>query len=104
MAITKGADRQLYRSFLRKGNIFRLQDRIDEARTHYYEAQLVAKKINNARLEAIIIGNLGNLHLDQGEYLESIKNIIKQKRFLLLKVIRMVKLECLMLLEQLTSE
>ena len=80
LAITKGADRQLYRSFLRKGNIFRLQDRIDEARTHYYEAQLVAKKINNARLEAIIIGNLGNLHLHQGEYLESIKKYNKAKK------------------------
>ncbi len=80
LAITKGADRQLYRSFLRKGNIFRKQDRIDEARTHYYEAQLVAKKINNARLEAIIIGNLGNLHLDQGEYLESIKKYNKAKK------------------------
>ena len=80
LAITKGADRQLYRSFLKKGNIFRIQDRIDEARTHYYEAQLVAKKINNARLEAIIIGNLGNLHLDQGEYLESIKKYNKAKK------------------------
>ena len=80
LAIKKGADRQLYRSFLRKGNIFRLQDRIEEARTHYYEAQLIAKKINNARLEAIIIGNLGNLHLHQGEYLESIKKYNKAKK------------------------
>ena len=80
LAITKGADRQLYRSFLRKGNIFRLQDRIEEARTHYYEAQLIAKKINNARLEAIIIGNLGNLYLDQAEYLECIKNYNKAKK------------------------
>ena len=80
LAITKGADRQLYRSFLRKGNIFRLQDRIEEARTHYYEAQLVAKKINNARLEAIIIGNLGNLYLDQSEYFEAIKKYNKAKK------------------------
>ena len=73
LAISKGADRQVYRSAVRKGNILRLQDRIEEARKHYYEALIIAKKMNNARLEAIIIGNFGNLHLDQGEYFESIK-------------------------------
>ncbi|MDC1024679.1 tetratricopeptide repeat protein [Flavobacteriales bacterium] len=80
LAISKGADRQVYRSAIRKGNILRLQDRIDEARTHYYEALVIAKKINNARLEAIIIGNFGNLHLDQGEYFESIKKYNKAKK------------------------
>ena len=80
LAISKGADRQVYRSAIRKGNILRLQDRIDEARTHYYEALVIAKKINNARLEAIIIGNFGNLHLDQGEYFESIKRYIEAKK------------------------
>ena len=34
LAISKGADRQVYRSAVRKGNILRHQDRIDEARTH----------------------------------------------------------------------
>ena len=80
LAISKGADWQVYRSAVRKGNILRLQDRIDEARTHYYEALVIAKKINNARLEAIIIGNFGNLHLDQGEYFESIKRYIEAKK------------------------
>ena len=68
LAISKGADRQVYRAAVRKGNILRHQDLIEEARTHYYEALIVAKEMNNARLEAIIIGNFGNLHLDQGEY------------------------------------
>ena len=68
LAISKGADRQVYRSAVRKGNILRHQDLIEEARTHYYEALIVAKEMNNARLKAIIIGNFGNLHLDQGEY------------------------------------
>ena len=80
LAISKGADRQVYRSAVRKGNILRLQDRIEEARTHYYEALIIAKKMNNARLEAIIIGNFGNLHLDQGEYFESIKDYNKAKK------------------------
>ena len=80
LAISKGADRKVYRSAVRKGNILRLQDRIEEARTHYYEALIIAKKMNNARLEAIIIGNFGNLHLDQGEYFESIKDYNKAKK------------------------
>ena len=80
LAISKGADRQVYRSAVRKGNILRLQDLIEEARTHYYEALIVAKEMNNARLEAIIIGNFGNLHLDQGEYFESIKRYNDAKK------------------------
>ena len=80
LAISKGADRQVYRSAVRKGNILRLQDRIEEARTHYYEALIIAKKMNNARLEAIIIGNFGNLYLDQGEYFESIKRYNDAKK------------------------
>lgn len=80
LAISKGADRQVYRSAVRKGNILRHQDRIEEARTHYYEALIIAKKMNNARLEAIIIGNFGNLHLDQGEYFESIKRYNEAKK------------------------
>ena len=79
LAISKGADRQVYRAAVRKGNILRLQDLIEEARTHYYEALIVAKEMNNARLEAIIIGNFGNLHLDQGEYFESIKRYNEAK-------------------------
>ncbi|MDA7596298.1 tetratricopeptide repeat protein [Flavobacteriales bacterium] len=79
LAISKGADRQVYRAAVRKGNILRHQDLIEEARTHYYEALIVAKEMNNARLEAIIIGNFGNLHLDQGEYFESIKRYNEAK-------------------------
>ena len=79
LAISKGADRQVYRASVRKGNILRHQDLIEEARTHYYEALIVAKEMNNARLEAIIIGNFGNLHLDQGEYFESIKRYNEAK-------------------------
>ena len=80
LAISKGADRQVYRSAVRKGNILRHQDRIDEARTHYDEALIISQKINNSRLEAIIIGNFGNLHLDKGEYFESIKKYNKAKK------------------------
>ena len=80
LAKSKGADRQVYRAAVRKGNILRYQDLIEEARTHYYEALIVAKEMNNARLEAIIIGNFGNLHLDQGEYFESIKRYNEAKK------------------------
>ena len=80
LAISKGADRQVYRSTVRIGNIFRLQNRIEEARIHYDEALIIAKEMNNARLEAVIIGNFGNLHLDQGEYFESIKYYNKAKK------------------------
>lgn len=80
LAISKGADRQVYRSANKKGNILRLQNQTDKARTHYNEALIIAKKINNARLEAIIIGNFANLHLDKGEYFESIKNYNKAKK------------------------
>ena len=80
LAISIGADRQVYRAAVRKGNILRHQDLIEEARTHYYEALIVAKEMNNARLEAIIIGNFGNLHLDQGEYFESIKRYNEAKK------------------------
>ena len=80
LAISKGADRQVYRSAVRKGNILRLQNRIEEARIYYDEALVIAKKMNNARLEAIIIGNFANLHLDKGEYFEAIKKYNKAKK------------------------
>lgn len=80
LAILKGADRQVYRSTVRMGNIFRLQNRIEGARTYYDEALVIAKKMNNARLEAIIIGNFANLHLDKGEYFEAIKKYNKAKK------------------------
>jgi tetratricopeptide (TPR) repeat protein len=80
LAILKGADRQVYRSTVRIGNIFRLQNRIEEARAYYDEALVIAKKMNNARLEAIIIGNFANLHLDKGEYFEAIKKYNKAKK------------------------
>ena len=80
LAISKGADRQVYRSAVRKGNILRLQNRIEKARAYYNEALVIAKKMNNARLEAIIIGNFANLHLDKGEYFEAIKKYNKAKK------------------------
>ena len=80
LAISKGADRQVYRSAVRKGNILRLQNRIEKARAYYDEALVIAKKMNNARLEAIIIGNFANLHLDKGEYFEAIKKYNKAKK------------------------
>jgi len=80
LAISKGADRQIYRSTVRIGYILRLQNRIEKARAFYDEALAIAKKMNNAILEAVIIGNFGNLHFDQGEYFEAIKKYNKAKK------------------------
>lgn len=73
LAIEKKAERQIYRALLRKGNIYRNQNKKEEALSIYKLARNVAKKMNNSQLEAIIIGNFGNIHLDIGEYFEAIK-------------------------------
>ena len=73
LAIEKKAERQIYRALLRTGNIYRNQNKKDEAFHQYRLARNVAQNMNNSQLEAIVIGNFGNIHLDQGEYLEAIK-------------------------------
>ena len=73
LAIEKKAERQIYRALLRTGNIYRNQNKKDEALNQYRLARNVAQNMNNSQLEAIVIGNFGNIHLDQGEYLEAIK-------------------------------
>ena len=73
LAIEKKAERQIYRALLRKGNIYRNQNKKEEALSIYKLARNVAQKMNNSQLEAIVIGNFGNIHLDIGEYFEAIK-------------------------------
>jgi tetratricopeptide (TPR) repeat protein len=73
LAIEKKAERQIYRAFLRKGNIYRNQNKKEEALNQYRLARNVAQNMNNSQLEAIVIGNFGNIHLDIGEYFEAIK-------------------------------
>ena len=73
LATRKNADRQIYRAHLRKGNIYRNQSKHEDALSNYKLARAAAQKLNNSRLEAIVIGNLGNIHLDQNEYFEAIQ-------------------------------
>ena len=73
LAIEKKAERQIYRALLRKGNVYRNQNKKEEAISNYKLARNVAKNMNNSQLEAIVIGNFGNIHLDIGEYFEAIK-------------------------------
>ena len=73
LAIEKNAERQIYRSLLRMGNVYRIQNKKEEALSQYRLARNVAQKMNNSQLEAIVIGNFGNIHLDIGEYFEAIK-------------------------------
>ena len=73
LAIRKKADRQIYRAHLRKGNIYRNQSKHEDALINYKLARAAAQKLNNSRLEAIVIGNLGNIHLDQNEYFQAIQ-------------------------------
>ena len=73
LAREKKSERQIYRALLRKGNIYRNQNKKEIAIINYKLARSVAKSLNNSQLEAIIIGNLGNIHLDKKEYLEAIK-------------------------------
>ena len=79
LAIEKKAERQIYRAFLRMGNIYRNQNKKEEALNQYKLARNVAQKMNNTQLEAIVIGNFGNIHLDKGEYFEAIKFYNKAK-------------------------
>ena len=74
LATRKNADRQIYRAHLRKGNIYRNQSKHEDALSNYKLARAAAQKLNNSRLEAIVIGNLGNIHLDQNEYFEAIQS------------------------------
>ena len=73
LAIEKKAERQIYRALLRKGNVYRNQNKKEEAISNYKLARNVAQNMNNSQLEAIVIGNFGNIHLDIGEYFEAIK-------------------------------
>ena len=73
LATRKNADRQIYRAHLRKGNIYRNQSKHEDALINYKLARAAALKLNNSRLEAIVIGNLGNIHLDQNEYFQAIQ-------------------------------
>ena len=73
LALEKKAERQIYRALLRQGNIYRNQNKKEEAISKYILAKNVAQNMNNSQLEAIVIGNFGNIHLDKGEYFEAIK-------------------------------
>ena len=73
LATRKKADRQIYRSLLRKGNVYRNQNKYQDAIRNYSLARSAAQKLNNSQLEAIVIGNFGNIHLDQKNYFEAIK-------------------------------
>ena len=79
LAVRKKANRQIYRALLGKGNIYRLQDKCEESIKNYKAAQVIAKKMNDSRLEAIIIGNLGNVSYQQSKYLEAIQYYNKAK-------------------------
>ena len=79
LAIRKKAVRQIYRARLRKGNIYRNQSKHEDALINYKLARAAAKKLNNSRLEAIVIGNLGNIYLDQNEYFEAIQSYNEAK-------------------------
>ena len=73
LAREKKSERQIYRALLRKGNVYRNQNKKEIAIINYKLARSVAKSLNNSQLEAIVIGNLGNIHLDKQEYLQAIK-------------------------------
>ena len=79
LALRKNAVRQIYRAQLRKGNIYRNQRKHQDALSNYKLARAAAQKLNNSRLEAIVIGNLGNIHLDQKEYFEAIQSYNEAK-------------------------
>ena len=79
LAIRKRAVRQIYRARLRKGNIYRSQSKHEDALINYKSARGAAQKLNNSRLEAIVIGNLGNIHLDQNKYFEAIRSYNEAK-------------------------
>ena len=73
LATRKNADRQIYRARLRRGNIYRNQNKYQDALSNYKLARSAAQKLKNSRLEAIVIGNLGNIYLDQNKYFEAIQ-------------------------------
>jgi tetratricopeptide (TPR) repeat protein len=73
LAFKKKVDRELFRALLRKGNIYRNKNQLEQASSHYKQAKIVAKKMGNLRLEGIITGNLGNIYFDQKEHLKSIQ-------------------------------
>ena len=79
LAVRKKANRHIYRALLGKGNIYRLKDKCEESIKNYKAAQVIAKKMNDFRLEAIIIGNLGNVSYQQSKYLEAIQYYNKAK-------------------------
>ena len=79
LATRKNAVRQIYRARLRRGNIYRDQNKHQAALSNYKLARGTAQKLNNSRLEAIVIGNLGNIHLDQNEYFEAIQSYNEAK-------------------------
>ncbi len=74
LAIEKNAQRQVFRALNRKANIYRLKREFDEALELFNEALIVAKKLENKRLQTLIQGNIGNIYLDQNKYLEATRH------------------------------
>ena len=62
LALEKKAERQIYRALLRQGNIYRNQNKKEEAISKYILAKNVAQNMNNSQLEAIVIG-LSLIHI-----------------------------------------
>ncbi|MDB9881630.1 tetratricopeptide repeat protein [Bacteroidia bacterium] len=74
LALEKNAQRQVFRALNRKANIYRLKREFDTALELFNEALIVAKKLENKRLQTLIQGNIGNIYLDQNKYLEATRH------------------------------
>jgi tetratricopeptide (TPR) repeat protein len=68
LAQEKNDNRELYFAAKRKGNIHRLKGNYEVAMDSYKEAEKLAIDLNDATLQAAIMGNLGNVFIYQQDY------------------------------------
>ena len=77
LANEKNATLQLYRATKRKGNIHRLKGNYDIAMEAYTEAESLAKRLNDAILQAKIMGNMGNVFIYRQDYKQATEHFSK---------------------------
>ena len=77
LANEKNATLQLYRATKRKGDIHRLKGNYDIAMEAYTEAESLAKRLNDAILQAKIMGNMGNVFIYRQDYKQATEHFSK---------------------------
>ncbi|PTX58970.1 tetratricopeptide repeat protein [Kordia periserrulae] len=68
LAKEKNATEELFHVANNRGNIYRLKGESDIAMSYYKAAESIANQLSDLELKAIILGNIGNVHIQNKDY------------------------------------